>query len=85
MSETIVWAYKPLKELNGETGFVACSEELASDLIASGEAQDPKIGASMLKHVEEDSGYATKEMTPRRGRPPKSASSTESHDAPAGK
>lgn len=51
---TCVWAYQALKELDGKTGFVACSEELAAELIASGKAQDPRDGGNSLKHILKD-------------------------------
>ena len=69
MSERLVWAYKPLPVLNGETGFVACADDLAAKLIASGDVQDPAVGGFHLKEIEaaavvED--YETKVMSPRK-------------------
>ena len=69
MSEKTVWAYKPLKELNGETGFVSCDEKLADKLIASGDAQDPRIGASQMLHIQHVE-YSTKDL---RSKPPKAS------------
>ena len=48
---TLVWAYKPLQELQGQTGFVECDEDVAKDLIASGEAQDLNVGGFHLKEI----------------------------------
>ena len=63
MAETLVWAFQPLEELNGETGFVACEEELAKELIAADKAQDPAHGALHLKEIQYGD-YQTKEMKP---------------------
>lgn len=71
MSERLVWAFQPLKELNYETGFVACSDALAADLIASGKVQDTAVGAHHFKEIQAapaDEGYETKIMTPRKSR-----------------
>jgi len=70
---TLVWAYKPLQELQGQTGFVECDEALAKDLIDSGEAQDLSVGGFHLKEIE-SAEYATKEMTPAKRRAAKSKS-----------
>lgn len=69
MSERLVWAYKPLPVLNGETGFVACEDSLAIKLIDAGDVQDPAVGGFHLKEIEtapavED--YETKVMSPRK-------------------
>lgn len=49
---TSIWAYKPLPELNGQTGFVECEENLAAKLLASGDVQDPQVGALNLREIE---------------------------------
>ena len=49
---TVIWAYKPLPELNHQTGMVECDEALAKQLIADGRAQDLSVGAFALKHME---------------------------------
>lgn len=68
MSETLIWAYKPLPDLDNETGFVACDAKLAEKLIASGDAQDPAVGAHHLKEIETASvdTYETKVLTSRK-------------------
>lgn len=78
MSETLVWAYRPLDELDWQTGFVACSQDLANKLIASGDVQDPAVGGFELKEIETGE-YARKDMTAekRRGRPSKADVSDE--------
>lgn len=48
---TTVWAFQPLPELKGDTGFVACDDALAARLLAAGEVQDPRIGATALKEI----------------------------------
>jgi hypothetical protein len=63
MGETIVWAYKPLKELDGETGLVECTIELAERLIASGDVQNPNVGALCFKEIE---GGEAVEATPKK-------------------
>ena len=63
MAETLVWAFQPLDELDGQTGFVACEEELAKELIAADKAQDPAHGALHLKEIQHGD-YQTKEMKP---------------------
>lgn len=54
MSLTTVWAFKPLKELDNQTGFVACDRELAEKLIEAGKAQNPQVGANHLKHIQSE-------------------------------
>lgn len=78
MTETLVWAYRPLAELDGQTGFVACDAKLAEKLIASGDVQDPAVGGFDLKEIETGE-YARKDMTAekRRGRPSKADVSDE--------
>ena len=56
---TTVWAYKKLKELNDETGFVSVDEKIAAKLLKEGKVQDPKIGGKFLKHID---------LTPRKTR-----------------
>jgi hypothetical protein len=51
--EDLVWSFQPLKELNNETGFVACDHELAASLIEAGKVQDPRVGALHLKEIQE--------------------------------
>ena len=70
---TLVWAYKPLQELQGQTGFVECDEDVAKDLIASGEAQDLNVGGFHLKEIE-STEYATKDMAPAKRRTTKARS-----------
>lgn len=61
MSEDLVWAFAPIKELNNETGFVACDSELAKELIESGKVQDPRDGALHLKEIQTKQAKAPKE------------------------
>lgn len=69
MSEMTVWAFRPVSQLNGETGFVVCDEALAKELIASGEVQSLDVGGLHLKEIQAGE-YLTKDMQPkRRGRP----------------
>ena len=67
---TLVWAYKPIKELNGETGMVECDEELAAKLIESGDVQDLRVGGLHLKEIQQGE-YQTKTMTPTKKAAPK--------------
>ena len=71
---TTVWAFQPLTELKNQTGFVECEDNLAALLIQSGKAQDPRLGALALKHIQvapapaakpERQEYDTKVMTPK--------------------
>jgi hypothetical protein len=64
MARTTVWAFQPLKELDGKTGFVECDTGLASDLIAAGRAQDPKNGALCLKQITRKPEEAAEEAAP---------------------
>lgn len=68
MSETLVWAFKPLPDLNNETGFVACDAALAAKLLASGDVQDPAIGAHHFNEIQTASvdTYESKVMTSRK-------------------
>jgi hypothetical protein len=52
MTETMVWAFQPVPELGNELGFVACDHALADKLIASGDVQDPRVGALHFKEIE---------------------------------
>jgi hypothetical protein len=71
---TTVWAFQPLDELKNETGFVECDDALAVQLIASGRAQDPQVGALAMNHIiekpapapREEQTYDDKAMTPKR-------------------
>ena len=76
---TLVWAYKPLQELQGQTGFVECDEDVAKDLIASGEAQDLNVGGFHLKEIE-STEYATKDMAPAKRRTASKARSDDSEE-----
>ena len=49
---TVVWAYRPLPELNRATGFVECDDDLAADLIKSGRAQSLDVGALHFRQIE---------------------------------
>lgn len=48
----IIWAYKKITDLKGQTGFVDCPKELAEKLIADGHVQDPKVGANAFKAIQ---------------------------------
>ena len=50
---TTVWAFQPLPELNNATGFVECDAELAARLMAAGQVQDPRDGATALRTIGE--------------------------------
>jgi hypothetical protein len=87
MSQTIVWAFQPLPELNMQTGFVECGEGLAADLIKSGRAQNPKDGALCLKNItnkpepEKSSTYDTKVMTPEKRSKPRKPTESDAVEA----
>lgn len=67
MSETLVWAFQPLPELNNETGFVTCDAKLAAALIEAEKAQDPRIGAHHFKEIQATSAeYETKVLSARK-------------------
>lgn len=53
MSIEQVWAFKPIKELNYQTGFVECDIDLARTLIEAGLVQNPNVGGLHLKYIEE--------------------------------
>ena len=48
----MVWAYKRLPDLNNSVGFVEVTDAKAITLLASGDVQDPKIGAKALKYID---------------------------------
>jgi hypothetical protein len=48
---TTVWAWRPLVELNGQTGLVDAGP-LAQSLIDAGVVQDPRAGALHLNAIE---------------------------------
>jgi hypothetical protein len=55
--------------LNNATGYVECDEELAARLVRDGLAQDPRIGANLLNHIEDAPPplqYDTKVVRPKR-------------------
>ena len=62
MSQTTVCAFQPIPELNNETGFVTCDEDLAKKLISSEMVDDPTIGAIGLREIQSKS-YETKVIT----------------------
>ena len=64
----IYWAFKPLAETNGATGFVEIDDKIGDKLLKDGDLQDPRIGATHLKTIETDGEYQTKVMTPKRRR-----------------
>lgn len=49
---TLVWAFRSLPELNGETGLVECDADLAAKLIAGDQAQDPRVGDKFFRAIE---------------------------------
>lgn len=60
-----VWAFEPIPELDGKTGFVPVMEDLARELIAAGKVQDPRAGGITLKSRRvnpEPPVYCTKEI-----------------------
>lgn len=61
MSDTLVWAPRPLKRLRLQTGFVACDEGLAKELLAEDLVQDPSVGALLLRPLEEKADKAEEE------------------------
>lgn len=69
-----VWAFAPLEELGGETGYVSVEDEaLAEELIAGGHAQDPfVIGFDKMKALEAGPArsYRTRQMTAEKPAPP---------------
>ena len=73
MSETLVWAFQPLPELNNETGFVACEQGLAEKLLAADKVQNPNIGAHHFREITAspaepaaDVEYSTKVMAAKK-------------------
>jgi hypothetical protein len=50
-SKTMVWAPKPLQELNFVTGFVQCEATLAASLLKAGKVQDPRRGALAMQPI----------------------------------
>lgn len=70
-TDELVWAFKPLAELNNQTGFVTCDPEVAKKLIDKGDVQNPQVGALHLHPIEGDApgyDYETKVMKPKRRR-----------------
>jgi len=49
---TCVWAFRQLVELNDQTGFVECDDELAVQLLELGQVQDPRDGALALNEID---------------------------------
>ena len=62
---TLVWAYKELEELENRTGFITCEGSLAKKLLREGRVQDPRIGASALKHIEYAKPVKTTKAKPK--------------------
>lgn len=61
----IVWAFKPIEELNGKTGFQNVADRaLALKLIASGKVQNPLTGAANLSPIQK--GEIEKKVVRRR-------------------
>ena len=51
MSQEIVWAFEPIEELDGKTGWVEVELKLAQKLIKQGKVQDGRVGATHLKEI----------------------------------
>lgn len=52
MARAVVWAFRPISQLNGQTGFVECDEEVAKQLIDAELVQDIAVGGLNLKTIE---------------------------------
>lgn len=52
MVKTLVWAFKPISDLDGKTGLVECDADLAQKLIKENKVQDPRVGANFFKTIE---------------------------------
>jgi len=74
----LVWAYKKLAALNEEVGFVGVLAATAKTLIASGDVQDPHIGAKAFKYID----YTPVVVAPASGAPAGGASTEEEDEAP---
>jgi hypothetical protein len=61
----LVWAFQPLDETDGQTGYVELADDVAEKLIAAGKVQDGWTpGDSGLKHVDGKAveRYATRQI-----------------------
>lgn len=58
-ARAVVWAFRQLPQLDHRCGFIECDEEMALSLIASGEAQDPRVGALHLREIEDTALHAS--------------------------
>jgi hypothetical protein len=71
MTQTTVWAYRPIEELNYATGFVACEQDLATQLINARKVQDPRVGGRALLAIKprrSRPSYQNKELTTKGAR-----------------
>ena len=48
----LVWSFKKLPALNNRVGFIEVTDSQATTLLASGDVQDPKIGAKALCYID---------------------------------
>ena len=46
-----IWAFEPIEELDGKTGFVQVPKELAEKLLKANKVQDPRRGAAALSKI----------------------------------
>jgi hypothetical protein len=46
-----VWAWRPLTELNGQTGFVECDDELAAALLRAGAVDAGQMGHPTMREI----------------------------------
>ena len=81
---TFVWAYEPLDELDGQTGFVSVDDDkLAAKLLKSGAVQDPAIGGNELKQIEAGKGgYKTREIKAETAAPKSGSGKGDKDDPP---
>lgn len=51
---TIVFAFRPVEDLQGQLGLIECEEDLALDLIAEDLVDDPRIGDRNFREMQPD-------------------------------
>jgi len=68
--DMVVWAHTPLKELNGQTGYVTCKESLGNKLIKEGAVQAMDEGALNFKEIQSGTQRPAETTTPTPTPPP---------------
>jgi len=63
--DVVVWAFRGIKSLNNQTGYVTCDSKLANKLIKSGDVQSMDVGALGFKEIESETPAPKEKPAPK--------------------